>query len=157
MVMVLLVLVGAPRLVPAQAADSAAIRATAARVPSSQTKAPASAAPADAMMQIEVEHHFTDATASVWVDNRLVYTQSLLGKKQRHALVFQKVVGHQFQVVRVAPGKHQVRVRIQSTADAYDQSKITSVAFVPGVSLLRIVCGDKADGLQLDFKKDGYQ
>jgi hypothetical protein len=109
------------------------------------------------MLQIEVEHHFTDATASVWVDNRLVYTQSLLGKKQRHALVFRKVVGHQFQVVRVAPGKHQVRVRIQSTADAYDQSKITSVAFVPGVSLLRIVCGDKADGLQLDFKKDGYQ
>ena len=130
---------------------------SAARVPSSQTKAPASAAPADAMLQIEVEHHFTDATASVWVDNRLVYTQSLLGKKQRHALVFRKVVGHQFQVVRVAPGKHQVRVRIQSTADAYDQSKITSVAFVPGVSLLRIVCGDKADGLQLDFKKDGYQ
>jgi serine/threonine protein kinase len=125
-----------------------------ARIPSSQTKAPA---PADAMLQIEVEHHFTDATASVWVDDGLVYTQSLLGKKQRHGLVFRKVVGHQFQVVRVAPGKHQVRVRIQSTADAYDQSKITSVAFVPGVSLLRIVCGDKGDGLQLDFKKDGYQ
>jgi serine/threonine protein kinase len=128
-----------------------------ARIPSSQTKAPAAAAPADAMLQIEVEHHFTDATASVWVDDGLVYTQSLLGKKQRHGLVFRKVVGHQFQVVRVAPGKHQVRVRIQSTADAYDQSKITSVAFVPGVSLLRIVCGDKGDGLQLDFKKDGYQ
>ena len=102
-----------------------------------QTKRQPSAAPADAMLQIEVEHHFSDATASVWVDNRLVYTQSLLGKKQRHGLVFRKVVGHQFQVVRVAPGKHQVRVRVQSTADAYDQSKITSVAFVPGVSLLQ--------------------
>jgi serine/threonine protein kinase len=128
-----------------------------AQVPSSQTKAQVSPSPAEAMLQIEVEHHFTDATVSVWVDNSLVFTQSLLGKKQRHALVFRKVVGHQFQVVRVAQGKHQVRVRIQSPADAYDQSKITSVAFVPGVSLLRVVCGDKADGLQLDFKRDGYQ
>ena len=130
---------------------------SAARVASLQAKAPVSAAPGDAMLQIEVEHHFTDATASVWVDNRLIYTQSLLGKKQRHGFVFRKVVGHQFQVVRVAPGKHQVRVRIQSTADAYDQSKIAPVAFVPGVSMLRIVCGDQADGLQLDFKKDGNQ
>ncbi len=126
-------------------------------VSSSQAKAPLSAAPADAMLQIEVEHHFADATASVWVDNSLVYTQSLMGKKQRHGLVFRKVVGHQFQVVRVAQGKHQVRVRVHSAADAYDQSKITPVAFAAGVSTLRIVCGDKGEGLQLDFKKDGYQ
>jgi serine/threonine protein kinase len=126
-------------------------------VPSLQTKAPIPSASADAMLQIEVEHHFADATASVWVDNSLVYTQPLLGKKQRHALVFRKVIGHQFQVVRVAPGEHRVRVRVQSPADSYDQSKITSVAFVQGVSLLRIICDDKGEGLQLDFKKDAHQ
>ncbi len=128
-----------------------------AQVPASENKAPIATVAADAMLQVEVEHHFSDATASVWVDNRLVYTQSLLGKKQRHGLVFRKVVGHQFQVVRVTAGKHQVRVRVESAADAYDQSKIAAVEFAPGVSLLRIICGDKADGLQLDFKKDGYQ
>lgn len=112
---------------------------------------------ADATLQVEVEHHFSDATASVWVDDKLVYTQSLLGKKQRHGLVFRKVVGHQFQVVRVTPGKHQVRVRVESPADAYDQSKVTSVEIAEGVSLLKITCGDKGEGLQLDFKKDGYQ
>jgi serine/threonine protein kinase len=127
------------------------------QVPALENTPPVAAVPADAMLQVEVEHHFSDATASVWVDNSLVYTQSLLGKKQRHGLVFRKVVGHQFQVVRVTSGKHQVRVRIESPTDAYDQSKIASVDFAPGVSLLRIVCGDKADGLQLDFKKDGYQ
>ena len=116
-----------------------------------------SAAPADAMLQIEVEHHFTEATASVWVDDGLVYTQPLLGKKQRHGLVFRKVVGHQFQVVRVPPGTHQVRVRIQSAADSYDQSRITSVAFVQGIILLRIICDEKGGGLELSFKKDGYQ
>jgi hypothetical protein len=124
-------------------------------VPSPQTKASTFAAPADAMLQIEVEHHFTDATASVWVDDGLVYTQSLLWKKQRHALVFRKVVRHQFQVVRVLPGRHQVRVRVRSAADSYDESRITSVAFVQGVSLLRIICDDKGEGLQLSFKKDG--
>lgn len=111
----------------------------------------------DATLQIEIEHHFSEATASVWVDDRLVYAQSLLGKKQRRALVLKKIVGHQFQAVRVAPGKHLVRVRIQSEADSYDQSKVTSVAFDPGISLLRIICDDKGDGLQLDFKKDGTQ
>ena len=125
-------------------------------ISSSQTK-PIPTASADAMLQIEVEHHFADATASVWVDNDLVYTQPLLGKKQRHALVLRKVTGHQFQVVSVAPGKHQVRVRVQSSKDSYDQSKITSVAFVQGISLLRIVCDDKGEGLQLDFKNGGSQ
>jgi serine/threonine protein kinase len=131
--------------------------ATAVKAPTPAPKAAAVAAPADAMLQIEIEHHFTNATASVWVDDGLVYTQSLAGDKKRHALLFRKVVGHQFQVVRVASGKHLVRVRIQSDADSYDQSKISSVAFTPGVSLLRIVCDDKGDGLQLEFKKDGYQ
>ena len=104
------------------------------------------------MLQIEIEHHFSNATVSVWVDNGLVYKQSLLGKKQWRALVLRKVVGHQFQAVRVSPGSHQVRVRIQSTADSYDQSRVTSVAFNSGISLLRITCGDR---LQLDFQK-GY-
>jgi serine/threonine protein kinase len=128
-----------------------------AQFPASENKAPIATVQADAMLQVEVEHHFSDATASVWVDNSLVYTQTLVGKKQRHGLVFRKVVGHQFQVVRVTAGKHQMRVRVESPVDAYDQSKIASVEFVPGVSLLRIICGDKAEGLQLDFKKDGNQ
>jgi eukaryotic-like serine/threonine-protein kinase len=128
-----------------------------------ENKASISAVPAaavsqaDAMLQVEVEHHFSDATVSVWIDDSLAYTQSLLGKKQRRGLVFRKVVGHQFQVVRVTAGKHHLRVRMESLADAYDQSKIASVEFEPGVNLLKITCGDKGDGLQLDFKKDGYQ
>jgi len=63
----------------------------------------------------------------------------------------------EFTLSRVAPGKHQVRVRIQSAADSYDQSKVASVAFDSGISLLRIICDDKGEGLQLNFKKDGYQ
>jgi hypothetical protein len=81
----------------------------------------------------------------------------LLGDKQRRAVVWRKVVGHQFQVIRVAPGKHQVRVRIQSKADSYDQSRMIAAAFIRGASLLRIVCGNKGEGLQLTLQKEASQ
>ena len=113
--------------------------------------------PADATLQIDIEHHFTQALASVWVDNRLAYTQALRGDKQRHALLFRKVSGRQFDVMRVAPGRHQLRVRIQSAADSYDQSKVVAIAFMQGVSLLRIVCGDRGEGLQVSLQKEAYQ
>jgi serine/threonine protein kinase len=113
--------------------------------------------PAECMLQIEIEHHFANATASVWVDDRLVYSQPLQGEKKRHAIVFRKVVGHQFQVVRVVPGKHQIRVRVQSDDDSYDQSRTIAAAFVGGTSLLRIVCGDKGEGLQASVQKEADQ
>ncbi len=108
---------------------------------------------ADATLQIEVEHHFTDARASVWLDNDLVYTKSLHGEKQRRALLFQRVSGRQFDVIQVPSGTHQVRVRVHSAGDSYDQSKIMPGASIRGASLLRITCGGKGEGLQLSLHK----
>lgn len=113
--------------------------------------------PAGATLQIDIQHHFTQALASVWVDNSLVYIQALRGDKQRHALLFHKVAGRQFNVMRVTPGRHQLRVRIQSATDSYDQSKVVAIAFMQGVSLLRIVCGDRGEGLQVSLQKEAYQ
>lgn len=118
---------------------------------------PAPSIPPEAMLQIEIEHHFANATASIWVDDGLVYSQPLQGEKKRHAIVFRKVVGHQFQVVRVEPGEHQIRVRIQSEADSYDQSRTFAAAIVRGTSLLRIVCGNKGEGLQASVQKEADQ
>jgi len=109
--------------------------------------------PADAMLQIEVEHHFTEAVASVWLDNRLIYTKPLRGEKQRRALLFRQVSGHQFDVIKVPSGVHQVRVRVHSASESYDQSKIIADASIRGASLLRITCGTKGAGLQLDLQK----
>jgi hypothetical protein len=47
-------------------------------------------------LQIEIHHQFASAQASVWLDNRLIYTHSLHGDKKTRALVFRKVEGHQF-------------------------------------------------------------
>ncbi len=114
-------------------------------------------ASSDATLQIEIEHHFTEAVASIWIDDRLVFTQSLHGDKKRRALLFRKTVGHQFEVVRVAPGKHEVRVRVQSEAESYDQSRAVTGALTSGGSLLRIVCGTPGEGLQVSLEKQTYQ
>jgi serine/threonine protein kinase len=113
---------------------------------------PVPAVLANATLQIEIEHHFTNALASVWVDKVLVYTQSLQGDKTRRALLFRKVVGHQFEAIRVPMGKHEVRVRIQSATDSYDQSKTMADALVRNESTLRIICGNKRSELKLTLQ-----
>ena len=109
--------------------------------------------PPEAMLQIEVEHHFTDARASVWLDDRLVYTKSLRVEKQRRTLLFRPVTAHQFDAIKVPSGVHQVRVRVHSAGGAYDQSKIIVDAPIRSASLLRITCGLKGAGLQLALQK----
>ena len=44
--------------------------------------------PAEAMLQIEVEHHFTIASVSVWFDDHLVYEQSLRGGERQAGVSF---------------------------------------------------------------------
>ena len=121
-----------------------------AKVPALPANIPVAAVPANATLLIEIDHHFIDARASVWLDNDLVYAHSLRGDSKRRRLVFRKVEGHQFEAVRVPAGKHDVRVRIQSAADSYDQSKTMADATIgSSESMLRIVCGKKPGQLQL--------
>src|ERR1700730_13275107 len=126
-----------------------------AKVQLPSVKIPVAAVPVTATLQIEIEHHFTNALASVWLDKVLVYTQPLQGDKTRRALLFQKVVGHQFAAIRVPTGKHEVRVRIQSASESYDQSKTIADALVRNESTLRIICGNKRSELQLTLQSRG--
>ena len=114
--------------------------------PASAKAAPVATAPANVMLRIEIEHHFTDATASVWVDNNLIYQQSLRGDAQRRALLIKKVVGRESEVVQAPAGQHQVRVRVQSAADSYDQSRTVARASLRDNSVLRVLCPNKGGG-----------
>jgi serine/threonine protein kinase len=117
------------------------------------TKSPTRSRLANAVLQIQIDHHFTDALASIWVDNGLVYTQSLHADTRKRALLFRTVKGREVEAVRVVPGKHEVRVRIQSAADSYDRSSIITDASIDNNSLLRIVCDNKNKGLQVTLQK----
>jgi putative nucleotidyltransferase with HDIG domain len=107
--------------------------------PSSSTRA------ATGTLRIEVAHHFTKATLSVWIDGRLAYSHSLQGEAKKHLIVFRSLAGFESGAVRLAPGKHQIDVRVKSSAKAYDQSKTVAGEFV----------GGQESVLQINFSKHG--
>ena len=106
--------------------------------------------PSHAELNLEIEHPFTEARASVWLDNQLVYTQVLHADVKNRLLVFRKPQGHESHKVELQSGKHQVRVRVQSQMTAYDQSRTLAVNFAPkGERTLRVKCDRKRNLLQL--------
>jgi serine/threonine protein kinase len=112
-----------------------------------------SQAPANGTLQIQIQHGFSEGRASVWLDNRLVYTHSLHGAAKSHALVFRRVEGRQSETIAVPTGEHKIRVRIQSAADHYDQSKTVDGGFRRDKqNILQIVCGKKGGELHLSFR-----
>ena len=109
--------------------------------------------PADGILQIQIQHGFTKGWASVWLDNRLLYTHSLHGEIKSRALVFRRVEGRQSATIGVRTGEHKVRVRIQSAADHYDESKTVDGAFTKnGKRILQIVCLKKPSELRMTFR-----
>ena len=80
----------------------------------------------------------------MWLDNQLVYTRALHASSKKHMLFFHKVQGHESDGVQLPAGKHQLRVRVQSPAEAYDQSKTLAVNFTPtGERTLHLDCDAK--------------
>jgi hypothetical protein len=110
---------------------------------SSSTPSPAAA---PAMLEIEVEHKFAVAQLSIWVDDQLAYTHPLEGSDKKHLVVFHKVQGHEFHAMQVPPGKHSLRVRVESGAESYAQSGTVEGDFVSGnEKMLRISFGKKGE------------
>ncbi|MGA8538620.1 MAG: protein kinase [Terriglobales bacterium] len=70
-----------------------------------------------ATLQIEVDHHFTQAHLSIWVDENLAYTCELEGTEKKRLGVFHHVQGHELHVAQVTAGKHRLRVRVTSGSD----------------------------------------
>lgn len=109
--------------------------------------------PATAELHLEIEHPFLEAHASLWLDSHLVYTQALHADSKNHLLVFRKTVGHESHDVELPAGKHEVRVRVQSRATAFDQSRTVAVNFTPnGERTLRVNCDKKHNLLQVSLQ-----
>jgi serine/threonine protein kinase len=98
----------------------------------------------NAKLHIEIDHQFTQARASMWLDNQPVYSRVLHADPKNHMLFFRKVQGHESDGVQLPAGKHQLRVRVQSPLGAYDQSKTLTVNFTPkGEKTLQLNCDAK--------------
>jgi serine/threonine protein kinase len=109
--------------------------------------------PANSKLRLEIEHPFADASASIWLDNRLVYNEALHSDTRRHMVLFKETHGYDSQNFNLRSGMHQVKVRIQSPAAAYDQSRTLAVNLAPKVEkILNVSCDKKHNLLQLTLQ-----
>jgi len=126
-------------------------KARAPKQSSSLKEAPSSqAAPETAKVQIEIQHHFNGAKASVWLDDDLVFDQELRNADSRHP--FLRVVEmNQVTSFQFAPGKHYLQVRVVAPADTYDQIETLEAQLKPGSKhILRVNCDKKK--MQVDLQ-----
>jgi len=111
---------------------------------------PALPPPESAKVQVEIQHHFNDAKASVWLDDDLVFDQGLRGADSRHPLL-RVVEMNQVQSFQLAPGKHYLQVRVVSPTNTYDQIETREAQLEPGSKhILRVNCDKKK--MQVDLQ-----
>jgi tRNA A-37 threonylcarbamoyl transferase component Bud32 len=84
-----------------------------------------------ALLDIEVEHKFQEASLLIWVDSHLTYTHDLTGADKKHLVVFHSVQGHEFHAVQIPPGNHELKVEVNSEGPAKHSAAVAG-EFVSG-------------------------
>jgi serine/threonine protein kinase len=84
-----------------------------------------------AKVQLEIQHHFNAAKASLWLDNKLILEQDLRGGDQRRLLI-RSVEIRQLTNFQFAPGKHSLQLRIVSARNKYDRIETLQADLAPG-------------------------
>ncbi len=114
---------------------------------------PSPVSPAKAQLDLEIDHPFAEARASIWLDNQIIYSQVLHAATKNRMLIFHHTRGYESSKVVLPSGKHQMRVRVQSSVAAYDQSRTLAVNFVPnGEKILRVNCDKKHDFMRVQLQ-----
>jgi serine/threonine protein kinase len=99
---------------------------------------------ADSTLNIHIEHRFSAAELSLWIDDKLAYDRPLRGQIKKHWNPFRTDV-REIETVRLAGGKHRILVRVRSTPDKYDQS----------ATLLGSFTKEHPAILQINFERQG--
>ena len=110
-----------------------------------QTRTPsAPAAPLElANLELQIQHHFSEAQLSLWVDEHLAYSHALRGETKTHLVVVHGVKGYETAQVQVPIGKHSLRVHVQSDENSFDESKTITAEIAKG----------EGKTLHIDFEK----
>jgi serine/threonine protein kinase len=106
---------------------------------------------APAMLEIEVDHKFTDAHLSVWVDEKLTLSRPLQGVDKKRLVVFHNVQGREFHAVQISPGKHRIRVQVNS-ANGVEKSDSVSGDFASGTETLLRLQFNRAGEMTLNLQ-----
>lgn len=104
----------------------------------------ASNAIADSTLNIRIEHRFSAAELSLWIDDKLAYDRPLRGQIKKHWNPFRMDI-RETETVRLPSGAHRILVRVRSTPDKYEQS----------ASILGNFVKDQSAILQINFERQG--
>jgi serine/threonine-protein kinase len=103
-----------------------------------------------ATLDIEVDHKFSEAHLSIWVDDTLSYTRTLEGTDKKHLVVFHHVQGHEIHAMQITPGNHHLRVQVTSGANSSDQT--VTGDFSSGTEKLLRISFDKRGEMNLNLE-----
>jgi eukaryotic-like serine/threonine-protein kinase len=104
----------------------------------------ASKAVADASLNIRIEHRFSAAELSLWIDDKLAYDRPLRGQTKKHWNPFRMDV-RETHTIQLPAGTHRILVRVRSTPDKYEQS----------ATVLGSFSKDHPAILQINFERQG--
>jgi serine/threonine protein kinase len=104
-----------------------------------------------ATLDIEVEHHFTEAKLSIWVDDHLTYSHALDGVDKKRLGLFHHVQGHEFHAMQIPTGSHNLRVQVTTPDNSVDQSADVSGAFASGNEKTLHIRFDKHNEIGVDL------
>jgi hypothetical protein len=82
-----------------------------------------------AKVNIVCSHGFRSAELSVWVDRDLVYSGNVNGTSRKHFQLFSAGKPGLYKSIEVPAGHHAIQVRLNATADGFDQTKVTNANF----------------------------
>ena len=95
-----------------------------------------------ARLHVEILHHFTDAKASVKLDDKVLLDDQLHGDDRRHPILRSLEMDHTARL-EVPAGKHQIQVHVSTPDASYDQSETVDADLAPGSRHILLVNCDK--------------
>ena len=98
---------------------------------SPKTAASSANSVADSTLDIRIEHRFSAADLSLWVDDKLTYDHALLGQTKKHWNPFRTDI-RETETVQLPAGQHRLLVRVRSAPEQYEQSASILGKFAKG-------------------------
>jgi hypothetical protein len=97
-------------------------------------------------LNVICRHNFQSADISVSVDGRPVFTEQVSGTvKKRFGILDRKTEGNFSKTLNIPEGEHVVSVRVNSTAEKFDQTKQASVNIISGKEASVLVSAQKSE------------
>jgi hypothetical protein len=103
-------------------------------------------------LRISVNTKLRDANLTVWVDEQRVLHKKLEAASKKKFGLFGHAGAEQSENIYVAPGDHHLRVNVQSSSDAYDESHSLRSNFPEGSERVLIVTFSNDNEMKVRLK-----